>query len=82
MSKPLLNQIKRNIAEGNIIKDIRNLFRGKKYNDTKDDPMKDVRDLYETEENYYEPVRISNAFDDSFFEYESNVDKDKTLSIE
>ena len=41
-----------------------------------------VRFLYETEEeDYYEPVKISNAFDDHFVKYESNVGKDKTLSI-
>ena len=41
-----------------------------------------MRTLFETEEEgYYEPVRIRNVFDDNFIEYESNGDKDKTISI-
>ena len=31
---------------------------------------------------YYEPIRISSAFEDNFIEYESNDEKDKTLPIE
>ena len=34
------------------------------------------------EEDYYEPIRISNDFDDNFIEYESHGNKNKTLSIE
>ena len=37
--------------------------------------------MYESEEDDYETVRISNAFDNNYIEYESNGDKDKTLSI-
>ena len=43
MPNYLLTQMIRNIAEDKIIKNIRNLFRGKKYNDTKDDSIKDIR---------------------------------------
>ena len=84
MSNFIPNQIKRNITKGNIIiKDIRNLFRKKKKdNDIKYRIIRDLRTLFETEEDHYEPVAISNAFDDNFFEYESNGDKGKTLSIE
>ena len=34
------------------------------------------------EDYYYEPVRIVNAFSNKYIKYESNGDKNKTLSIE
>ena len=30
--------------------------------------------------DYYEPIRIGNAFSNNYIEYEINGDKDKTLS--
>ena len=83
MPNPETNQIERNIAI-EIIKGIRNLFKKKKKdNGIKDKIIRDIRTLFETEgKNYYEPVRISNAFDDNFIEYGSNTGKDERLSIE
>ena len=43
--------------------------------------LRDIRTLYESEEDYYEPVRIINAFNNNYIEYESNGDKDKILSV-
>ena len=37
--------------------------------------------MYESEEDYYEPVKFSSAFNNNYIKYESNEDKDKTLSI-
>ena len=37
--------------------------------------------MYESEEDYYEPVRTSNAFNKNYIEYESNGDNDKSLSV-
>ena len=37
--------------------------------------------MYESEEDCYEPVRASNAFNNNYIEYESNGDKDKILSV-
>ena len=72
------NQIERNIAEDNIIEDIRNLFRLKKENDIKDKIIRDIRTLFESdEEDYYKPVRIGTAFSSNYIEYESNGDKEK-----
>ena len=85
MPNPSLNHIERNVAEDNIIKDIRNLFklRKKKDNDIKDKIIRDIRFLLETEEgDYYEPIRTCNAFDDNFIEHESKGDKNKIVSIE
>ena len=60
MSNLLLNQMKRNITEYNILKNIKNLFRLKKDNGIKNKIIKVIRTLLESaEENYYEPVRES-----------------------
>ena len=78
MSNHATHQTKRSRAIDNIIKDIRNLSRLEK---KKDNDIKDIRTLFEPEEDYYEPIKIGNAFDDNYIECESNGDKDKTLSI-
>ena len=42
-----------------------------------------MRTLFESdEEDYYEAIRTSNAFNDNYIDYESNAYKDKMLSIE
>ena len=74
------NQVERNIAKDNFIEDIRNSFRLKKEKDTNDKLMRDIKTLFELdEEDYYKPVRTGNAFNRNYIEYESNGDKDKTL---
>ena len=58
------HQTERNIAEDNIIKDIRNLFRleKKKEKSIKDKVLRYIRTLLESnEEDYYKPVKIGNA---------------------
>ena len=45
--------------------------------------IRDIITLFELDkENYYEPVRIGNAFSSSYTEYESKGDRNKTLSIQ
>ena len=81
MPNTLLNQKEGNIAEDNITKDIKNLFTSERENSSNIDKIiRDIRTIFEIED-YYEPVRISNAFDDNFIEYESTGDEGKTLSI-
>ena len=73
-----------------IIKDIRNIFRRrkeidnstikditkKKENETiKDRIIRDIKSLFEQENDYYKPIRVGNLWNDSFIEYESNSDK-------
>ena len=85
MPNPMTNQMERNIAENNIITKIMYLFRLKKKKDKgiKDKIIGDIRTLFESDkEDYYEPVRIGNAFRSNNIKYESNGDKDKTLPIE
>ena len=54
----------------------------RKENYDSDEIIRDLRALYESDEDYYEPKRIKSAFNDTYVEYESNGDKDKRLSIE
>ena len=43
--------------------------------------LRDMRTLFELEEDYYEPLKISKVFDNNYIEYKRSGDKDKTLSI-
>ena len=36
---------------------------------------------HEEEKSYYKPVRVSNFWSNNYIEYESNGDRNKTLSI-
>ena len=79
-----------------IIKDIRNLFKLKKeLNYTaikeketktiKDRILRDIKNLFEWEEekeNYNKPIRLNNFWSNNYIEYESNGDRNKTLSVE
>ena len=38
--------------------------------------------LYTKKEDYYEPVRIESFYSNNYIKYESNGDRNKTLSIE
>ena len=73
------------LEEWNIIKDIRNLFRqGKETNAIKDRILKDIKNLFEheeEEENYYEPVRVSNFWSNNYIKYNSNGDRNKTQLV-
>ena len=82
MSKPLLNQIERNIAEDNIMKDIRNVFREKSTMTLKITSQRYKISVQDRWRKLLPTGRISNAFDDNFIENESDGDKDKALSIE
>ena len=71
--------------EENVIKDIRNIFRlERETKGIKDRVLRDIKNLFEheEEENYYKPVRASNFWSYNYIEYESNGDRNKTLSVE
>ena len=65
-----------NLKPPKTIKEIR------KENYDIDKIIRDLRTLYESDEDYYETRKITDAFNDNYVEYESNADKDKRLSIE
>ena len=82
-AKSTTNQKERNIAEDNIIKDTKSLFRLQIYKGIKGKIIRNIRTLFESdEENSYKSVSIGNAFNSFYNEYESNGGKDKTQSIE
>ena len=82
MENLITNQLEENIVEGNIIKDIRNHFTlEKKQDSVKDRVLRDIRTLFEPEENYYRLAEIVNVCHNNYIEYESNGDKNKTLSV-
>ena len=82
-AKSTTNQKERNIAEDNIIKDTKSLFRLQIYKGIKGKIIRNIRTLFESdEENSYKSVSIGNAFSSFYNEYESNGGKDKTQSIE
>ena len=83
------------LGKDTVIKGMINLFRlekdtvleGKKsffYKEkTKTLRDKDIKnELFESEEDYYKPLRTDNTFSRNYIEYESNGDKDKTLLSE
>ena len=56
-------------------KDIRNVFRLKKENKAiKNWVIRFIRNLFEHEENYYEPVKIANICNNIYIEYKNKVD--------
>ena len=67
------------------IKDIKNLFRIEKETTAiKDRILRDIKNLFkhEEEESYYKLVRVSKFWSKNYTEYESNGDRNKTLSVE
>ena len=71
----------------NLLELEKNLSRSrlKKYYDYDDIEYKitrDVGNLFNTliDENHYKPIKTNTAFNNSYVEYESKEDKDKTLS--
>ena len=47
----------------------------------KDTIVRDMRKLFEKEEDYYKPVRVDNFYSNNYIECESNGDRNKTRSI-
>ena len=52
------------------------------YDDIEYEITRDVGNLFNTliDENHYKPIKTNTAFNNSYVEYESKEDKDKTLS--
>ena len=69
-------------SEENIIKSIRNLLILKKENkEIKDRIIRDIRTLFEQEDDYYKLIRVGNFWNNNYIEYESNSDRNKDLSL-
>ena len=68
----------------NAVKDIRNLSRREKETkQIKDRIHRDIKNLFEPEEeNYFKPVRVSKFWSNNYIECESNDDINKIPSVE
>ena len=63
-------------------KDVRNLFRIKQENEVISDRIiRYIKNLFELED-YHKPVRVGSFHSNNYVKFESNDDRNKTLSIE
>ena len=81
-------KIIRNKLKDKIINDIWRLFdtekeKRKKQNEKiiKDNMIRDIGILFEQEQDYYEPKRVSNFWNNNYKKYESNGGKNRNLSL-
>ena len=46
--------------------------------------LRDTKNIFEheEEENYHKPVRVNNFWSNNYIEYESNGDRNETISVE
>ena len=42
--------------------------------------IRDIKNLL-SKEDYYKPIRVGNFYSSNYIEYESNGDRNKTLSV-
>ena len=81
--KPNKLRIQKQSEEEIIIKNIRNLFKLKKDNETiKDRISRDIKTVFENqEEDYYKPERVRNVWNNNYIEYESKGGRNKNISV-
>ena len=65
-------------SEDNIMKNARNLFKPKKVEGI---TIRDFKNLFEQEEDYYKAVKVVNFCSNNYSEYQSNGDGNKTQSV-
>ena len=65
------------------MKQEKKIWKKKKHNERiiKDRIIRHIRTLFEQEEDYYEPKRVSNVWNNNCIEYGSNGDKNRNLSL-
>ena len=44
--------------------------------------MRDIRTLFEQEEDYYKPIRVNIFWSNNYIEYESNGDENRNVSLD
>ena len=52
----------------------------KKYKAIQDRVIRDIRNLFKQEDDYCEPIRVDNLWKDNYIRYESNGDRNKSIS--
>ena len=60
----------------------KNIKEIRRENNDNNEIIRDLRALYESEEDYYELQKTKGGFNDDYIEYGSNGDRDKRLSIQ
>ena len=69
-------------SEENIIKSIRNFFKIKKENEgIKDRINRDIRTLFQQENDYYKPARLGYFDNNNHIDYEGRRDRNKNLLV-
>ena len=69
-------------SEENIITSLRKLFKLKKEKEEiKDRIIRDIRALFEQEDDYHKPTRARNFWSNNYIKYESSDDINKNLSV-
>ena len=71
-----LEKLKKKKKVVNII-NVGNLFILKKNKKIKDRIIRDIRNLFEHEEDHYKSLRVGNSWSNNYIEYESNSDSSK-----
>ena len=65
------------------MKETRDHPRSKQKNFNVDDIFRDIHFLFESDkEDYFEPIRTDNAFNNNYIKYDSEGDRSKVVSIE
>ena len=41
--------------------------------------VRDIKNFFEREEDYYKPLRVGNFYSNNYIEYESDSDRRKTI---
>ena len=49
---------------------------------TKDRIIRNIRTLFEEEEDYYKQKTVSNFYNNHYIEYESNAERNRNLSLD
>ena len=81
LSESKIEEIKQNLFELE-----ESLFKLNKYYNQDDAEYKGIRDIENlfgefNDEDYYEPIKTKDAFNNNYIEYESRGDKNKNLSL-
>ena len=78
LSKPKIQKE----SQDKIINNIRNLFKLEKENkEIEEKIIGDIKKNFEQKEHYYKLVRVGSIWNNNYIEYESNIDRNKNLSI-
>ena len=79
-SNKLKQKTKKKSQEGNIVKNIRNLFKPKN-EAIKGRIIREIKTLFEQENHYYKPIRVGNVWNNNNIEDEINGDRNKNLAV-